>query len=243
MSDSLPSATPLLLLPGLICDARIWAPQVGGLRGDRPVLAVEGYGEADTIGAMAEQVLAAAPARFALAGHSMGGRVALEVWRRAPERVERLALLSTGVHPTKAGEAEKRFALLARGVEQGMDALIDAWLPPMVWEPNHLKPRLMDDLWQMCSDAGLDMYERQIRALLARPEVESLLPAIACPTLVATGAHDAWAPPVQHEDIAAAIPGAVLEIIPDAGHMAPVEAPDAVTGALARWLAMASTNP
>jgi len=236
MPDSHPSATPLLLLPGLICDARIWAPQVEGLRDLRPVEAIDGYGEADSIGAMAAQVLASAPPRFALAGHSMGGRVALEVVRRAPERVERLALLSTGVHPTKPGEAEKRFALLARGVEQGMDALIDAWLPPMVWEPNAVRPGLMDMLWQMCSDAGLDMYERQIRALLARPAVDALLPTIACPTLVATGAHDGWAPVVQHEEIAAAIPGARLEVFADAGHMAPVEAPGAVTAALARWL-------
>jgi len=237
-SDSI-GTPPLLLLPGLICDARIWAPQVEGLRDARPVHAIEGYGEADSIGAMAEIVLARAPARFALAGHSMGGRVALEMVRRAPGRVERLALLSTGTHLPKPNEAQGRFALLARGVEQGMDALIDAWLPPMVWEPNHLRPGLMDNLWQMCSDAGLDMYERQMRALLARPAVDDLLPTIACPTLVATGAHDAWAPPAQHEAIAASIPGAHLEIIPGAGHMAPVEAPEAVTAALARWLAMA----
>jgi len=237
MPDSVSSATPLLLLPGLICDARIWAPQVEGLRGSRPVLAIDGYGEADSIGAMAEQVLAAAPPRFALAGHSMGGRVALEVVRHAPERVERLALLSTGVHPPRPNEAQGRFALLARGVEQGMDALIDAWLPPMVWEANRLKPGLMDGLWQMCSDAGLDMYERQIRALLDRPEVEILLPTIACPTLVATGEHDNWAPIAQHEAIAAAIPGARLAVISDAGHMAPVEAPEAVTAALVAWLA------
>ncbi|MBT2186968.1 alpha/beta fold hydrolase [Sphingobium nicotianae] len=236
MSDSPLSATPLLLLPGLICDARIWAPQVEALRGRRVVMAIDGYGEADSIGAMAEQVLAAAPTRFALAGHSMGGRVALEVIRRAPERVASLALISTGTHLPRPNEADGRFALLARGVEQGMDALIDAWLPPMVYEPNHLKPGLMDNLWRMCSDCGLDMYERQIRALLARPEVESLLSGIACPTLVATGAQDSWAPPAQHEAIAAAIRGATLTIVPDAGHMIQVEQPDALTAALASWL-------
>ena len=86
MTDSPHPATPLLLLPGLICDARIWAPQVEGLRGAREVIAINGYGEADSLGAMAEQVLAKAPPRFIVAGHSMGGRVALEVLRRAPER-------------------------------------------------------------------------------------------------------------------------------------------------------------
>jgi pimeloyl-ACP methyl ester carboxylesterase len=236
MSDSPSSATPVLLLPGLICDARIWAPQVAGLCARHVVAAIEGYREADSLGAMAEHVLAMAPARFALVGHSMGGRVALEVVRRAPERVVGLGLISTGVHLPRANEAEGRFALLARGVEEGMDALVDAWLPPMVWEPNRLKPGLMEGLWRMCGDAGIDMFERQIRALLARPEVESLLPAIRCPVLVATGAHDEWAPPAQHEAIAAAIPGAVLRIVADAGHMVPAEQPDAMTQVLASWL-------
>jgi len=240
MRDSSHSATPLLLLPGLICDARIWAPQAEALRATgRDVFAIEGYGEADSLGEMAEMVLQNAPARFALAGHSMGGRVALEVFRRAPERIERLALVSTGIHlPRSEKEAEGRFELLARGVEQGMDALIDAWLPPMVWEPNRLLPGLMDNLTQMCAEMGLDTYERQIRALLARPEVESLLPTILCPTLVATGQHDSWAPPAQHEGIAAAIPNARLEIVAGAGHMVPVERPEAMTDALASWLNM-----
>jgi pimeloyl-ACP methyl ester carboxylesterase len=238
MRDSDHSATPLLLLPGLICDARIWAPQAEALRAHgRETVAIQSYGEADSLGAMAELVLQKAPDRFALAGHSMGGRVALEIFRRAPDRVERLALVSTGVHlPRSKKEAEGRFELLSRGVEQGMDALIDAWLPPMVWEPNRLLPGLMDDLTQMCADMGLDTYERQIRALLARPEVESLLPTIKCPALVATGQYDAWAPPAQHEAIAAAIPNARLEIIADAGHMVPVERPEALIDALASWL-------
>jgi pimeloyl-ACP methyl ester carboxylesterase len=239
MRDSTSSATPLLLLPGLICDARIWAPQVGALRASREVHAIDGYGEADSLGAMAEAVLAAAPDRFALAGHSMGGRVALEVIRRAPERVERLALISTGTHLPKPKEAEGRFKLLERGVEQGMDALIDAWLPPMVWEPNRTIPGLMDSMARMCADMGLDSYERQIRALLARPEVESLLATIACPTLVATGRHDSWASPAQHEGISAAIKGARLEIIEESGHMLPLERPDAMTDALERWLNLA----
>jgi pimeloyl-ACP methyl ester carboxylesterase len=240
MRDPDHSATPVLLLPGLICDARIWAPQAEALRANGyEVLAIQGYGEADTLGAMADLVLQKSPDRFALAGHSMGGRVALEVFRRAPERVERLALISTGVHlPRSEKEAEGRFELLSRGVEQGMDALIDAWLPPMVWEPNRLLPGLMDDLTQMCADMGIDTYERQIRALLARPEVESLLPTIKCPTLVATGQHDEWAPPAQHEAIAKAIAGARLEIVAGAGHMVPVERPQAMTDALASWLNM-----
>lgn len=236
MSDSPSSATPLLLLPGLICDAHVWSPQVAALRADRTVIAVDGYGESDSIEAMAQSVLATAPDRFILVGHSMGGRVALEILRRAAERVVGLGLISTGVHSPKPNEAEGRFALLARGVEEGMDALIDAWLPPMVWEPNHLQPGLMEGLQAMCQNAGVDSYERQIRALLARPEVESLLPGISCPVLVATGAHDSWASPAQHEGFAAIIPNAQLVIIPGAGHMVPLEQPEAMTAALVDWL-------
>ena len=119
MSDSPSSATPLMLLPGLICDAHIWAPQVDALRADRPVIAIDGYGESDSVEAMAQSALAHAPDRFILVGHSMGGRVALEILRRAPERVVGLGLISTGVHSPKPNEAEGRFALLARGVEEG----------------------------------------------------------------------------------------------------------------------------
>lgn len=236
MSDSSPSTTPVLLLPGLICDARIWAPQVEALRSHREVKAINSYGAADSLGAMAEKALERAPARFAVIGHSMGGRVALEVFRQAPERVAGIGLISTGTHLPKPNEAEGRFSLLTRGVEEGMDALIDAWLPPMVGEENRLTPGLMDMLWAMCSDAGLDMFERQIRALLSRPEVESLLPQINCPALVATGEHDTWATPAQHEPIAAAIKCATYAVIPHAGHMLPVEQPESMTRTIMDWL-------
>lgn len=237
MLDSNNSATPLLLLPGLICDARIWAPQAEALRSVRDVHAINGYGEAASISAMADYVLETAPERFALAGHSMGGRVALEIYRRAPERVERLALVSTGIHPVKPNEPEGRYKLLARGKEEGMDALIDGWLPPMVWAPNRT-PALMDHLTRMCADMGLDTFERQMHALLERPEVESLMSSIACPTLVCTGAQDEWANAAQHEAIAEAIHGARLVIVPEAGHMLPVERAEAMTAALASWLDM-----
>jgi pimeloyl-ACP methyl ester carboxylesterase len=166
----------------------------------------------------------------------MGARVALEIVRQAPDRVERLALISTGVHAPRAGEAKARHARLSLGLEQGMDALLDAWLPPMVKEENQRRPGLMDRLRAMCERAGIDAYERQIRALLGRPEVESLLPGITCPTLVAVGRQDLWSPVVQHEQIAAAVPGARLEIIEESGHMLPAEQPETLTSILAKWL-------
>jgi pimeloyl-ACP methyl ester carboxylesterase len=224
---------PLLMLPGLICDSRIFASQFETF--DRAASAAD-YGDADDLGAMAALVLADAPARFALLGHSMGARVALEVVRQAPERVTRLALVSTGVHLPSPTEAPSRHALRDLGCAHGMAALVDAWLPPMVASPRCDDAAFMAPLRTMCIEAGLGRFEAQIAALLARREVESLLPHIACPVLVAVGSEDRWSPPSQHEAIAALIPDARLVVVEGAGHMLPVEAPGAFNQAIADWL-------
>ncbi len=223
----------LLFLPGLICDARTFAPQIAAFPGSK---AIDGYDGADSLEAMARHALEQAPDAFDLFGHSMGGRVALEVFRLAPERVRRLALSSTGVHSLGIGEPAKRQALMAIGHEQGFEALVDAWLPPMVAEGNRADPALYAPMRQMCLSAGQATFDAQIAALLGRPEQESLLPRIACPALVMTGEFDAWSPPAQHRAIAAAIPDSELVIVPGAGHMLPLEAPDAVNAAIAAWL-------
>jgi len=224
----------LLFLPGLACDARIYAPQLAAFPDSR---AVDGYGTADTLEQMARIALQQAPESFDLFGHSMGGRVALEVYRLAPERVRRLALVSTGVHPLLEGEAAKRQALQAIGWNHGFDKLIDHWLPPMVAEGNRAIRSIFDPLRMMNIAAGQDVFDAQIHALVNRPEMESLLPQIACPTLVMTGELDTWSPPAQHAAIAAAIPNSELVIVPGAGHMIQLEAPGAVNQAIARWLA------
>ncbi len=233
----------LLFLPGLICDARVFAPQLAAFPGAR---AVDGYGLADSLSAMARVALAFADRegaeRFDLFGHSMGGRVALELFRLAPDRVRRLALSSTGVHSLGESEPEKRHALKAIGHEQGYEALVDTWLPPMVAEANRAKPELYEPMRRMSLDAGQAVFDAQIAALLGRPEQESLLPRISCPTLVMTGELDSWSPPARHEEIAAAIPNSTLVIVPGAGHMLPLEAPEAVNEALAGWLARPAAN-
>ncbi|MCJ9427776.1 alpha/beta fold hydrolase [Kordiimonas marina] len=228
--------TPTLLLPGLICDARVWAGVIKSMSSP-DVRAVGGYGLADTIEEMARRVLKDAPEVFNLAGHSMGGRVALEIVRMAPGRVKKLALLDTGIHPQKPGEREKRYALRDIGRTKGMAALVDVWLPPMVAEANRSNRPLMTSLHQMCCEAGLATFEAQIEALLTRPEVEDVLAAIRVPTLVATGTEDQWSPPAQHEEIAAKIKGSTLALFEGAGHFAPAEAPDQVAKALDAWLA------
>jgi pimeloyl-ACP methyl ester carboxylesterase len=229
----------LVMLPGLICDARIYAPQTSAFADSR---AVAGYGLRDSLPDMAQMVLDEAPDRFDLFGHSMGGRIALEVFRKAPERVRRLALVSTGVHSLREGEPEARAALKAIGHEDSYEALVDTWLEPMIAEANRDDPAIAEPLRQMCLDAGQDMFDAQIEALLARPEQESLLPQIDCPVLVMTGSADAWSGPAQHEAIAAAIPDSELVIVEGAGHMIQLEAPEAVNHAIASWLQMPAND-
>ncbi|HEU4651741.1 MAG TPA: alpha/beta hydrolase [Croceibacterium sp.] len=223
----------LLFLPGLICDARIYAPQLAAFPESR---AVDGYGQVDTLEGMARVALEQAPESFDLFGHSMGGRVALEVYRLAPGRVRRLALSSTGMHPLGPNETANRRALQAIGHDEGFEALVDTWLPPMVAEANRAKP-IFADMRRMCLDAGQAVFDAQIEALLGRPEQESLLAQVRCPALVMTGELDGWSGPAQHEAIAAQIADSTLVIVPGAGHMLPLEAPETVNQAIAAWLA------
>ena len=224
----------LLLLPGLICDARVFAPQLAAFAGSR---AVNGYGTADSLPEMARVALEQAPDRFDLFGHSMGARVALELYRLAPHRVRRLALCSTGTHPLGANEPEKRRALQAIGHAHGYGALVDSWLPPMVAEANRADEALYGPMRAMCLDQNQQVFDAQIEALLSRPEQERLLAQIKCPTLVMTGELDTWSPPAQHAAMAAAIPNSTLVIVAGAGHMLPLEAPESVNEAIAAWLA------
>jgi len=224
----------LCFLPGLLCDARIFDGQLLRFEGSK---AIDGFGARTSLTDMARHVLDCGPERMAVLGHSMGGRVALEVYRLAPERVERLALVSTGVHLPQPGEAEKRHALYQIGLENGAAALVDRWLPPMLSAAHRDDPASVEPLREMCIAAGVAVYAAQIKALLNRPEVETLLPAITCPVLIAVGSDDAWSPPAQHAAIAAAIPLAMLTVVPGAGHMLPAEDPNALNAAIAAWLA------
>ena len=228
--------TDLLLLPGLLCDRTVWQAQVDGLANVAKPKVID-YGHCDSLVVMAERTLAEAPSRFALAGHSMGARVALEVMRIAPERVERLALLDTGIHTLRPGETEKRMQLVELAYREGMAALCEAWLPPMAHPDRIADDALMQPLREMVMHFTPERHEAQIKALLTRPDPAPLLSAIACPTLVGVGRQDAWSPPAQHEAIAQAIPGARLIVFENAGHFAPCEAPDQVTKAMWAWLA------
>ena len=239
-ADSPDRHVPLLLLPGLVCDRASWEEVIAHL-GSAATCQVHETGPDRTLGAMAERVLAAAPRFFAVAGHSMGGRIALEIVRRAPQRVRRLALLDTGWRPLPAGSAgEKeragRYALLATARQQGMRAMGRVWARPMVHPARLSDARLMDAILDMIDRQTPDQFEAQIEALVARPDAGAVLRSIDCPALVLCGRQDAWSPLAQHEEIAAMIPGAVLTAIDDSGHMTPMEAPGQVATAMLRWL-------
>lgn len=226
----------LFLLPGLLCDAGIWKHQSEAL-GEVAEIVIPDFRFVRSIQAMAQIVLDSAPERFSVAGHSMGGRVALEVLRTAPARVERLALLDTGIHPRKPTEEAGRQELIDLARREGMEALAARWLPPML-HPDHLA--LLAPLTQMVTRSTPDTFENQQRALLDRPDAHRVLASIHCPTLVLCGRQDMWSPVAQHEEIVGLIPGSTLVVIEECGHMSPEEQPEAVTKALAGAIVPAS---
>lgn len=229
------------MLPGLLCDHDVWLDQCCGLA-DVADCRTFDYGVADSLSAMAEVVLHGAPPSFALAGHSMGGRVALEVMRLVPQRVHHLALLDTGYQVRDAGsadgdsEAMQRRALLDLARKEGMRAMGRTWLQGMV-HPDRLDDApLTDRILAMIERKTLDHFAAQIRALLARPDATELLANIDCPTMILCGREDAWSPLSRHQQMAAAIGGARLVVIERCGHMSTMERPLEVTSALRDWL-------
>jgi pimeloyl-ACP methyl ester carboxylesterase len=225
----------IILIPGLMNDGWVWRHQIGALSRIAPVTIANNDG-CGSLGGMAERVLAASQGPLAVIGHSMGGRVALEVAARAPERVVRLGLLDTGAGGAAEAEGAGRMRLVELAREDGMAAVAREWLPPMLAPANRANGGMIAGITEMLERCTPDNFALQQHALMARPDRTVLLPAIGCPTLVATGSEDAWAPPAQHRAMADALPAATLKIIEGAGHMAPVEAPEALTSILSDWL-------
>jgi pimeloyl-ACP methyl ester carboxylesterase len=233
----------VILLPGLVCDQTVWQQQIDALA-DVAVSTCADYGELDSLPAMAEAVLRSAPERFSIAGHSMGGRVALQVYSLAPDRVARIALLDTGYLPLAGGEAgqnegHKRGELVALAQSQGMRAMLRQWLPPMIAPRRINDTVLVNAIVEMMARKTPEIFAAQVRALLARPDATGVLEQIHCPALVLTGSEDGWSTPAQHAAMAAKIPGSQLVIVPDSGHMSMMERPAEVSAALRAWLAQA----
>lgn len=230
----------LMLLPGLLCDRVVWEPQIAALS-DAWDCRVPDYEFADDLGVMAEHVLAEAPPTFALAGHSMGGRVALEVMRRAPERVMRLALLDTGYRGLAAGEAGEtevagRMRLVKKARAEGMRAMGTDWLQGMVHPDRLDDAALGDTILNMIAAKTPAIFERQIQALIHRPDATDVLAAIRCPTTFICGAQDAWSTLDQHHEMADQVTHSRVVAIEDAGHMSTLERPGAMNEAFWQWL-------
>ncbi len=228
---------PLVLLPGLLCDAQLWQSQVENLA-DRADIWIADHTRSDTMAGVARDVLADAPfASFALAGLSMGGYIALEIMRQAPQRVTRLALLDTAAGAELPEQTQRRLEFIALA-ECGQFPRITETLLPLLIHPSRLaQPTLTGVIRSMAQNIGKEAFVRQQRAIMSRADSGELLATIARPTLVLCGREDALTPLARHEEIAAGIKGARLEIIEDCGHLSTLEKPDAVNAALRHWLA------
>lgn len=224
-------AEPLVLLPGMGCSSRLWAGAVPGPATHRPV--VHGSLDRPTVDACVDALLARLPPRFALAGLSLGGIVAMALVRRAPERVSRLCLASTNARgPTpeqrRAWAAERaRIAAGARARDVAADLL-----PVLL---HRRSPALDAQVLAMADDLGERTLDAQLAAQATRVDERPALARVAVPTLVLAAAHDRLCPPERHEEIAALVPGARLVVLDGVGHLSPLEAPAAVAAALERW--------
>ena len=217
-----------------MCDARLFAPQINALGADTPIMVAPLKG--DRIEEIASAVLTAAPQRFALAGLSMGGIVAMEMLRRAPDRISRLCLMDTNPlaeTPQKAAERDPQIVRVKAGrLEEVMrDEMKPNYLAP---GPNRL--RVMQIVMEMARDLGPDRFVTQSRALQRRRDQQGTLRRIKCPTLVLCGEHDQLCPPQRHALMAELIDGASLSVIEGAGHLPTLEQPEVVNDLLIDWL-------
>jgi len=226
---------PTVLIPGLVCTAELFASQVGALWTRGPVTVASTL-DGETMGDLATAILAEAPPRFALAGLSMGGYVALEIMRLAPDRVVRLALLDTAARPDTPEQSDGRRAAIAR-VEAGELESVLGEMAPRLLHPDHqADATLIGTQVRMGLAVGARAYIRQQTAIIGRIDSRPHLAAITVPTWVLVGDRDGITPPDRAQEMAAAIPGARLEIIEGAGHLTPLERSDAVERLLTEWL-------
>ena len=226
---------PILLVPGLASSPRIYAPVLPALWRFGPVT-VANHIRDDSIGAIARRILAEAPPRFALAGHSMGGYIAFEIMRQAPERVARLALINTQARPDTPEASERRRGQIARAQAGDYHALLDELFASFVHPSRRGDAALRSLVQDMGDDIGAAAFVRQQTAIIGRADSRPTLALIACPTLVLTGDQDNTIPNSLSVEMAEGIPGARLTILADCGHLPQVEQPQATAEALAGWL-------
>lgn len=227
---------PLLLLPGTLCDEQLWEPQSRNLS-DLCEPIVMPVGNHPSTCAQVEEILRQAPQRFALAGLSYGGILALELMHQAPERVLGLALLDTNARPDPVENRQARYEQLRTAQECGLATLVRETLwPQYVHESRLFDQYLLQKVIDMAVSNGIGVLANQLQGVMTRRDSRPMLRHIACSTLVLCGEDDRLCPIDRHEEIANAIPQADLVVLPQCGHLSTLESPEEVTAAMRRWL-------
>jgi pimeloyl-ACP methyl ester carboxylesterase len=225
---------PILMVPGLLTSPRVFEPQLPALWRLGPVT-IANQTRDDTVAGIAGRILADAPPRFALAGLSMGGYLALEIMRQAPERVVRLALLDTSARPDTPELTRRRLGQIDLAHSGRFGEIADQQLPLLHHPSRHDDPAARALVRQMADETGPEAFIRQQQAIIGRPDSRPGLAAISCPTLVLVGDTDRLTPPALSEELAAGIPGARLVVVAGAGHLSTLDQPERVTEALVAW--------
>ena len=226
---------PILLVPGLVSSPRIYAPVIPALWRFGPVT-VANHIRDGNIAVIARRILAEAPPRFVLAGHSMGGYIAFEIMRQAPDRVAKLALINTQARPDTPEATARRRALIARARDGGLHDVIDEMLPLLVHPSRAGEAALRQLFHDMADDVGAEGFINNQTAIMARADSRPTMATIKCPTLVLTGDRDMLIPNTLSKEMADGIVAAKLVIIPDCGHCPQPERPEATADALVEWL-------
>ncbi|HEY8052020.1 MAG TPA: alpha/beta fold hydrolase [Steroidobacteraceae bacterium] len=226
---------PVVLVPGLLCSARLYAAQIPQLWSCGPVTIAD-HTRDDTMAAIARRILAAAPPRFALAGLSMGGYLSFEILRQAADRVVKLALLDTSARADTPEAVAARKAQIAQAAAGGLAEVADAQFMRLVHPARREDSSLREVNRMMSREVGAQAFIRQQTAIVGRVDSRPMLKDIRCPTLVLVGEADALTPPDRAAEMAAGIPGARLVQVPECGHLSTLERPEAVTAALLEWL-------
>ncbi len=226
---------PLVLLPGLTCSARLYAPQVAALWPFGQVTVAD-HRHDDDVAAIAARILDDAPPRFALCGLSMGGYIAFAMMRLAPKRIAKLALLDTSARPDTPEQTAARKAQIAMAQAGRYREIPELAMPRYLSAKNQRDERLTTIVRQMAMETGPEAFVRQLNAIMSRPDSRPLLSSIKCPTLVLVGDSDVATPPEVNKEIAAGISGAKFILVRDCAHLSTLEQPEAVNAALAEWL-------
>jgi pimeloyl-ACP methyl ester carboxylesterase len=226
---------PLVLVPGLLCSARLYAPQIPALWPFGQVAVADHRHDAD-MAAIAARILKDAPPRFALAGLSMGGYIAFAMMRLAPERIARLALLDTSARPDVPEQKAGREKFIAMAQTGKLADVVEALTPRFLHKSRHNDEALKRVVRDMAADTGPEAFVRQQKAIMSRPDSRPLLASIRCPTMILVGDGDELTPQELAKEIAGGIAGAKLVIVPGCGHLSTLEKPEPVNAALIEWL-------